>query len=122
MKSIDNILLQLIFINYSRSKQQQMIRQIQQDATKSQTEKQKEIKKILQTKSDVKVISKAKCVHYDKRCYNFLFQCCQTYDECHRCHAGTQCRLTHPLFSDYYTININMNVITYHIISYIYRI
>lgn len=34
------------------------------------------------------------CSHYDKKCSQMFFQCCEVYDPCHRCHmARGQCNV-----------------------------
>jgi RING finger/CHY zinc finger protein 1 len=69
------------------SEQQQMIRQVQSDTTKTSAEKSAAIKHIMQAKVQAAKVLKETCAHYDKKCTNFFFDCCKTNDDCHRCHA-----------------------------------
>ena len=69
------------------TEQQQMIRQVQGDTTKTAAEKSSLIRDIMKKKVQAAKVVKQKCTHYDKKCSNFFFDCCQTYDSCHRCHA-----------------------------------
>ena len=36
------------------------------------------------------------CAHYDKKCSNFFFECCQIIDPCHRCHMARESCDTKP--------------------------
>ena len=69
------------------SEQQELIRSAQANTSLTSSEKNAAIQQIMQRRVQVAKVEKVPCTHYEKKCANFFFECCQTYDACHRCHA-----------------------------------
>lgn len=72
----------------------EQIKKIKSDSTLTESEKNLKIQDLMMGKaisngilSNKSKSNKSKtCTHYDKRCYNFYFDCCGINDPCKRCH------------------------------------
>ncbi len=71
---------------------QERIRDIQRNSSLNREEKMAAIQAVhlennLESKNDIESKAEEPCDHYNKKCGRFHFSCCDTIDNCHRCHA-----------------------------------
>ena len=78
------------------------IRAIQRDSSLDRNAKMAAIQAIhmedtLESKEDLDMKIDEPCSHYSKKCGEFHFTCCNTIDNCHRCHAENRnCSIRPP--------------------------
>lgn len=79
----------------------QKLRAIQQNSSLTQKEKSKQCQELMShsyniNNSTLSPNFEQRCSHYDKKCSNFVFDCCKITDPCNRCHLARECCSTRP--------------------------
>jgi RING finger/CHY zinc finger protein 1 len=81
------------------SSQKDNIMAIHADTTLSKEEKNKAIQQLMTRHCSLPSSSSAPCTHYKKKCSHFFFGCCQTHDDCMRCHRENHTECAAPRIS-----------------------
>mmetsp|Transcript_3709 Transcript_3709/g.3847 ORF Transcript_3709/g.3847 Transcript_3709/m.3847 type:complete len:327 (+) Transcript_3709:181-1161(+) len=77
------------------------IQQINRNPALSSHEKSRAIQHLMLKGKEVNPFQAEKCPHYEKKCSDFKFGCCDRIDNCHRCHKdNTECQVRPPKITE----------------------
>lgn len=83
----------------SQSKIREELKRIREDSSLSEDERRRQCQGVMARISTTNWITSnfsKECPHYNKKCSQFVFDCCNITDPCNRCHQARECCRTHP--------------------------